>query len=109
MASRWYRAPELLYGSSKYGPSVDMWAIGCVFAEMLRRVPLFNVNFNWTFFTRCPNNNLNSERHSYVLLYGHLQGNTDIEQLALVIKILGSPNIKDWPEMDSLPDFKKIQ
>lgn len=37
------------------------------------------------------------------------QGNTDIEQLALVIKILGTPNEKDWPEMDSLPDFKKIQ
>lgn len=43
VASRWYRAPELLYGSSSYGIGVDMWAIGCVFAEMLRRVPLFNV------------------------------------------------------------------
>lgn len=38
-----------------------------------------------------------------------LQGTTDIEQLALVIKILGTPNAKDWPEMESLPDFKKIQ
>lgn len=38
-----------------------------------------------------------------------MQGNTDIEQLALVIKILGSPTTKDWPEMDSLPDYKKIQ
>lgn len=37
------------------------------------------------------------------------QGNTDIEQLALVIKILGTPNARDWPEMDSLPDFNKIQ
>lgn len=44
VASRWYRAPELLYGSSSYGTGVDMWAIGCVFAEMLRRVPLFNVS-----------------------------------------------------------------
>lgn len=43
VASRWYRAPELLFGSSKYGPSVDMWAVGCVFAEMLRRIPLFSV------------------------------------------------------------------
>lgn len=38
-----------------------------------------------------------------------LQGNTDIEQLALVIKTLGSPQTKDWPDVDTLPDFKKIQ
>ena len=30
--ARWYRAPELLFGSTAYGPSVDMWAAGCVFA-----------------------------------------------------------------------------
>ena len=35
VASRWYRAPELLYGSQTYGPAVDIWAIGCVFAELL--------------------------------------------------------------------------
>lgn len=43
VASRWYRAPELLWGSSKYGPGIDLWASGCVFAEMLRGVPLFKV------------------------------------------------------------------
>ena len=32
---RWYRAPELLYGSCKYGAAVDMWALGCVLAELL--------------------------------------------------------------------------
>ncbi|XP_037029321.1 cyclin-dependent kinase 20-like [Bradysia coprophila] len=41
VASRWYRAPELLWGSSKYGPGIDTWAAGCVFAEMLRSIPLF--------------------------------------------------------------------
>ncbi len=36
---RWYRAPELLYGCRTYGTAVDIWAAGCVFAElMLRRV-----------------------------------------------------------------------
>lgn len=30
--TRWYRPPELLFGSSCYGPAVDMWAAGCVFA-----------------------------------------------------------------------------
>lgn len=33
----WYRPPELLLGSSCYGPEVDMWGIGCLFAEWLLR------------------------------------------------------------------------
>lgn len=43
VATRWYRAPEILWGTQIYGPSIDMWAVGCVFAEMLRGVPLFAV------------------------------------------------------------------
>lgn len=35
VATRWYRAPELLYGAQQYGPGVDMWAAGCVLAELL--------------------------------------------------------------------------
>lgn len=34
MATRWYRAPELLVGDTKYGPEVDVWAVGCVLAEL---------------------------------------------------------------------------
>lgn len=45
VASRWYRAPELLYGSEKYGNSIDIWASGCVFAEMIRGVPLCAVQY----------------------------------------------------------------
>ncbi|KAJ3683830.1 hypothetical protein LUZ60_014057 [Juncus effusus] len=37
--ARWYRAPELLYGTKQYGPSVDVWGAGCVFAELLLRRP----------------------------------------------------------------------
>ncbi|XP_046642037.1 cyclin-dependent kinase-like 4 isoform X2 [Daphnia pulicaria] len=36
VATRWYRAPELLVGDTQYGPGVDVWAIGCVFAELVR-------------------------------------------------------------------------
>ncbi|XP_022658006.1 cyclin-dependent kinase-like 4 isoform X1 [Varroa jacobsoni] len=36
VATRWYRAPELLVGDTQYGPSVDVWAIGCVAAELMR-------------------------------------------------------------------------
>uniref|UniRef100_A0A671NL74 cyclin-dependent kinase n=1 Tax=Sinocyclocheilus anshuiensis TaxID=1608454 RepID=A0A671NL74_9TELE len=35
VATRWYRAPELLVGDTQYGPPVDVWAVGCVFAELL--------------------------------------------------------------------------
>ncbi|XP_034942539.1 cyclin-dependent kinase-like 1 isoform X3 [Chelonus insularis] len=36
VATRWYRAPELLVGDTQYGTPVDVWAIGCVFAELIR-------------------------------------------------------------------------
>lgn len=41
VATRWYRAPELLVGDTQYGAAVDVWAIGCVFAELLSGQPLW--------------------------------------------------------------------
>ncbi|XP_072351261.1 cyclin-dependent kinase-like 2 [Scyliorhinus torazame] len=41
VATRWYRPPELLVGDTKYGKSVDVWAIGCLVTEMLTGEPLF--------------------------------------------------------------------
>ncbi|OQV12126.1 Cyclin-dependent kinase-like 1 [Hypsibius exemplaris] len=40
VATRWYRAPELLTDRPVYGSGVDIWAVGCVFFECLTRVPL---------------------------------------------------------------------
>ena len=37
--ARWYRAPELLFDSQVYSSAVDMWAAGCVFAELMLRRP----------------------------------------------------------------------
>jgi serine/threonine protein kinase len=37
----WYRAPEILLGARKYSTPVDIWSIGCIFAEMVMRAPLF--------------------------------------------------------------------
>ncbi|EEF42298.1 CDK, putative [Ricinus communis] len=37
----WYRAPEVLLGSTHYSTAVDMWSVGCIFAEMARRQALF--------------------------------------------------------------------
>ncbi|XP_074311188.1 mitogen-activated protein kinase 15-like [Silene latifolia] len=42
VATRWYRAPELCGSfSSKYTPAIDIWSIGCIFAEVLMGKPLF--------------------------------------------------------------------
>jgi hypothetical protein len=35
------RPPELLLGADHYGPEVDVWSVGCIFAELLGRKPLF--------------------------------------------------------------------
>lgn len=37
--ARWYRAPELLFGSKQYGTGVDVWAAACIFAELVLRRP----------------------------------------------------------------------
>ena len=41
VATRWYRAPEILLGSTKYGKAVDLWSLGCIFGEMLGARPVF--------------------------------------------------------------------
>eukprot|EP00439_Symbiodinium_sp_Y106_P051741 s1599_g6.t3 len=41
ICSRYYRAPELIFGATNYTTAVDLWSIGCVLAEMLRGRPLF--------------------------------------------------------------------
>ena len=41
VATRWYRAPELLLGSDAYGFEVDQWAIGCIMGELIDGQPLF--------------------------------------------------------------------
>ncbi|CAB3397676.1 unnamed protein product [Caenorhabditis bovis] len=41
VATRWYRSPELLVGDVQYGPPVDIWAVGCVYAELMTGEALF--------------------------------------------------------------------
>ncbi|XWS69907.1 hypothetical protein CRYUN_Cryun03dG0003800 [Craigia yunnanensis] len=41
VGTRWFRAPELLYGSTDYGLEVDLWSLGCIFSELLTFEPLF--------------------------------------------------------------------
>ncbi|THU52877.1 hypothetical protein C4D60_Mb10t08540 [Musa balbisiana] len=41
VGTRWFRAPELLYGATDYGQEMDLWSLGCLFAELLNLEPLF--------------------------------------------------------------------
>ncbi|KAG6950030.1 hypothetical protein JG688_00014362 [Phytophthora aleatoria] len=41
VVTRWYRAPEIMLGCMKYTREVDVWSMGCIFAEMMSRKPLF--------------------------------------------------------------------
>ena len=37
VVTRYYRAPEILFGAQYYGPAVDMWSVGCILGELLIR------------------------------------------------------------------------
>ncbi|GAX85187.1 hypothetical protein CEUSTIGMA_g12605.t1 [Chlamydomonas eustigma] len=41
ICSRYYRAPELIFGATDYSPAIDVWSVGCVIAELLLGQPLF--------------------------------------------------------------------
>lgn len=41
VVTRWYRAPEVMCSARKYDALVDVWSVGCIFAELLLRKPLF--------------------------------------------------------------------
>lgn len=41
VATRWYRAPEIMLNSKGYTKSIDVWSVGCILAEMLSNKPLF--------------------------------------------------------------------
>eukprot|EP01137_Pigoraptor_chileana_P011306 Opistho-2@61952 len=77
VATRWYRAPELLYGARRYDAGVDMWAVGTIFGELLNNSPLF-------------------------------PGESDIDQLYCVLRVLGTPSERNWPGLSQLPDYNKI-
>jgi serine/threonine protein kinase len=71
----WYRAPEILLGGKQYSTPVDVWSIGCIFAEMVTRQPLF-------------------------------PGDSEIDQLFRIFRMLGTPNQETWPGVSDYPDYK---
>ncbi|QDZ22828.1 cyclin dependent protein kinase [Chloropicon primus] len=78
VSTRWYRAPELLYGSRCYDEKVDVWSLGMTLAELVRGGEPF------------------------------VKGESDIDQMAKVFRTFGTPNEETWPGIANLPDYGKI-
>ncbi|KAF5734978.1 Cyclin-dependent kinase E-1 [Tripterygium wilfordii] len=86
----WYRAPELLLGAKHYTSAVDMWAVGCIFAELLTLKPLFQ----------------GAEAKATPNPF-------QLDQLDKIFKVLGHPTLEKWPTLANLPhwqqDVQRIQ
>lgn len=70
----WYRAPDVLLGSRKYSTPVDIWSVGCIFAEMANGRPL-------------------------------VAGTSEEDQLDRIFRLLGTPNVQDFPGIVELPEY----
>ncbi|XP_065764973.1 cyclin-dependent kinase 3 isoform X2 [Muntiacus reevesi] len=79
----WYRAPEILLGCKFYSTAVDIWSIGCIFAEMVDR----GINMAVTRRALFP-------------------GDSEIDQLFRIFRTLGTPSEAMWPGVTQLPDYK---
>ncbi|KAK6457139.1 cyclin-dependent serine/threonine protein kinase [Scheffersomyces xylosifermentans] len=87
----WYRAPELLLGARHYTPSIDLWAVGCILAELLSLRPIFKGEE-----AKIDINNKKSVP---------FQKN----QFQKIIEVLGTPNLKNWPSLNKYPEFVSFQ
>jgi len=105
VVTRWYRAPELILLEKDYGPAIDMWSIGCIFAELLGmmkqsaptyldRKPLFPGKSCFP---------LSPDRHARIQANGFPVAKDD--QLAVIFEILGTPGDDD---MAYVTDAKAI-
>ncbi|KAL1462961.1 hypothetical protein WDU94_014758 [Cyamophila willieti] len=83
----WYRAPELLLGDKHYTTAIDMWSVGCIFAELLTYEPIFSC--------RQENNRENSPYHH--------------DQLDSIFRVMGFPLETDWEDMKEMPEYITLQ
>lgn len=85
----WYRAPELLLGAKHYTKAIDMWAIGCIFAELITSKPLFQ--------------GVERERK------GDDRNPFQADQIDKIFRILGKPSVDQWPSVTELPNWNQAQ
>uniref|UniRef100_A0A6G3MLS4 Cyclin-dependent kinase 11B (Trinotate prediction) n=1 Tax=Henneguya salminicola TaxID=69463 RepID=A0A6G3MLS4_HENSL len=82
----WYRPPELLFGSNVHTPTIDMWGFGCIVAELYKNRLLSDFFINRPLF----------------------MGDSEINQILLIVESLGTPNDDIWPGFSLLPGAKTL-
>ena len=85
----WYRAPELLLGARHYTPAVDLWAVGCIVAELLALRPVFK----------------GDEAKVDAKKTVPFQRN----QVQRIADVLGFPTQRDWPLLPAYPEYPQLQ
>ena len=90
----WYRAPELLFGEQHYGPSVDMWSIGCIMGELIKSGGTMKAA------AALDDEEESEEDDSNAIMKG--QG--EIDQIDHIFSMVGTPNEQTWPLFDKLPN-----
>ena len=88
----WYRPPDVLLGNKTYGTTVDMWSIGCIFAEMVSGKPLFT------------GNNETDQLKKIFEIKGTPNENYASQLKELPEWGVGDNNFENWPEKD----FKEL-
>ena len=84
----WYRAPELLLGARHYTPSIDVWAVGCIFAELIGLQPIF----------KGEETKMDSKKTV------PFQSN----QLQRILEVLGTPTPKTWSNLHKYPEYEQF-
>ncbi|KAI0349995.1 kinase-like protein [Trametes cingulata] len=85
----WYRAPELLLGAKHYNKAVDIWAVGCVMAELASLRPIF----------KGEEAKLDSKKNVPF----------QKDQLLKILEVLGTPSERDWPKIKDLPEYQNMR
>uniref|UniRef100_A0A3B3UQT1 cyclin-dependent kinase n=1 Tax=Poecilia latipinna TaxID=48699 RepID=A0A3B3UQT1_9TELE len=86
----WYRAPEILLGCKYYSTAVDIWSLGCIFAEMQE----------WSLIGSTVSLGPQVTRRAL------FPGDSEIDQLFRIFRTLGTPDETVWPGVTSMPDYK---
>lgn len=99
------RPPELLLGATKYGPAIDMWSVGCIFAELLNGKPILpgktEVGFFFIFGT--------SRACVRFWLFTQNVIFLQTEQLTKIYELCGSPDENNWPGVSKMPWFDQLK
>ena len=98
MVTLWYRAPELLLGDGVYGPAVDVWSAGCIFAELALREALFRGRDE---VRKCLCIHVETKNSNRLILV------SQEDQMNLIFATLGFPSEQSWSGVTSLPNWNR--